>query len=583
MYRPLCVVLYFFTCVSPFIAQINVEGYVFEKSNRGFIQNAQVAIFYPNEEQSIIVTETDNNGRYQAVLPESGIFEIVILREPFISHSELIKVENLPKVYIKHEVTRLSGYIFEITLAEKNPEPGTPKDALKGALVEVFNNTTIREELIIEDYQGPDFRINLIKGNHYTIMVRKEGYISKRLEAYVDVAGCILCFEGLGSMKPGVNENLSEENSIGTLIANIEMDRIYEGKTIGVENIYYRLNSAELTTEAKNELKKLSAFIKDNPGINVELGSHTDSRGRQDYNQKLSEDRAKSAVNYLVNSLGISSNRVSAKGYGASKIINECKSGVICSEERHAVNRRTELKVLDVIMSEQHRYLRQIKADELLEDMIAGVSKLEQIRIPIGENLDRQSTDEMSGTEKGRFFERVDSEENNNGIDTSENSRDVTTAPLHELKNTVNVSEPSTSLIKDEPTPITHDKDKQKGRDEATAPSVTDSLRGDQERQTPGQEPFASLQSNVLTNKDLTGYTGFKIVLMFSRYPLVETHPIFKEKGKLLQYATADHINLYMIGDYQSLTEARKEMADNFLKRYPSAYVVGFTNGARTY
>ena len=85
--------------------------------------------------------------------------------------------------------------------------------------------------------------------------------------------------------------------------------------------------------------------MKDNSGVKVELGSHTDSRASAAYNQTLSQNRANASVNYIV-SQGIERSRITGKGYGETKLLNKCADGVSCSEEQHAINRRTEMKVI---------------------------------------------------------------------------------------------------------------------------------------------------------------------------------------------------------------------------------------------
>ncbi|HPJ54276.1 MAG TPA: OmpA family protein, partial [Flavobacteriales bacterium] len=83
----------------------------------------------------------------------------------------------------------------------------------------------------------------------------------------------------------------------------------------------------------------------DNPTVKIELSSHTDCRGGEGYNLKLSERRAKSAVDYLV-SKGIPKDRVLSKGYGESKPSESCEC-TKCTDEEHQRNRRTEFKVLE--------------------------------------------------------------------------------------------------------------------------------------------------------------------------------------------------------------------------------------------
>ncbi len=87
--------------------------------------------------------------------------------------------------------------------------------------------------------------------------------------------------------------------------------------------------------------------LKDNPTLRIELSSHTDSRGKDKYNMALSQKRAQAAVNYLV-SKGIARDRMVAKGYGESKLLNRCANGVKCSEAEHQLNRRTEFTVLEL-------------------------------------------------------------------------------------------------------------------------------------------------------------------------------------------------------------------------------------------
>jgi len=82
------------------------------------------------------------------------------------------------------------------------------------------------------------------------------------------------------------------------------------------------------------------------PEMVIELGSHTDSRGDDDYNQKLSLRRANSARRWLINK-GIDSKRIQAKGYGETVILNNCSNGEDCTDDEHRFNRRTEFKILE--------------------------------------------------------------------------------------------------------------------------------------------------------------------------------------------------------------------------------------------
>lgn len=112
-------------------------------------------------------------------------------------------------------------------------------------------------------------------------------------------------------------------------------------------DILFDYNKANLLPASIQVLNKLADLLQVNPGAIVELSAHTDCRGTDSYNERLSQRRAESAVNYLV-SLGVNENRIIAKGYGEKRLKNRCHDGVVCSEEEHLVNRRVEIKVLDV-------------------------------------------------------------------------------------------------------------------------------------------------------------------------------------------------------------------------------------------
>ena len=110
--------------------------------------------------------------------------------------------------------------------------------------------------------------------------------------------------------------------------------------------IYYDYNSAKLTPASEKIIDDyLVKLMKDKPGLRIEIASHTDSRGNDDYNMALSQQRAQSVVNYLVEK-GISRDRLVSKGYGETRLKNRCANGVNCTEEEHQQNRRTEFRIL---------------------------------------------------------------------------------------------------------------------------------------------------------------------------------------------------------------------------------------------
>lgn len=131
-----------------------------------------------------------------------------------------------------------------------------------------------------------------------------------------------------------------------TLEVALLLEPMFEvGKTFELENIYYDFDKHTIRPDAAAILDELLRTLRDNPTLKIELSSHTDSRGSDAYNEALSQRRAQSAVDYLV-SRGIARERMVAKGYGESKLVNRCADGVACSSAEHQANRRTEVTVL---------------------------------------------------------------------------------------------------------------------------------------------------------------------------------------------------------------------------------------------
>ena len=120
-----------------------------------------------------------------------------------------------------------------------------------------------------------------------------------------------------------------------------------EGMVIYLEGITYDFNKSAIRKGAARDLEALAALMQKYKSIKVELGAHTDSRGTDEYNLALSKARAVYAKDYL-SERGINSKRIQTKGYGESKLRNECKDGTRCSEKEHAYNRRIEVKILKI-------------------------------------------------------------------------------------------------------------------------------------------------------------------------------------------------------------------------------------------
>lgn len=194
---------------------------------------------------------------------------------------------------------------------------------VEGVIVEVTDAKTSKVYNMVSDKTG-NFNLKLAPETLYDLYCTKFGCFSK-----TDKISTI----GL---------KYSED-----FFADFEVEPIVIDKPIVLENIYYDFDKWDIRPDAAVELNKLVKILNDNPNIEIEMGSHTDARGSDQYNMVLSDKRAMAAVKYLI-SQGIDSSRLTFKGYGEKVHMNGCKNDVPCTEEEHQKNRRTEFKVTKI-------------------------------------------------------------------------------------------------------------------------------------------------------------------------------------------------------------------------------------------
>ncbi len=189
-------------------------------------------------------------------------------------------------------------------------------------------NSNEKKEIESTDMLGY-FKKDIKKDTRYDILIKKKGYFTIRSE-----------FSTKGK-KPGLYD-------IKEFLWNAEFQKAEVGVTMEFGNIYFDSGSWTIRKDSIPGLDRMAQFLLDNPKIKVELGAHTDTMGDAVSNQQLSQKRAQSTVEYLIEK-GIPAENISAKGYGKSKIKNRCIDGVACSAEEHQVNRRTELRVQEIL------------------------------------------------------------------------------------------------------------------------------------------------------------------------------------------------------------------------------------------
>ena len=141
-----------------------------------------------------------------------------------------------------------------------------------------------------------------------------------------------------------VVETDNENDKVNT--ADLYLESLIKDNQIVINPIFFDFDKWNIRTDAQYELEKIIDVMRAHPTMVIKIESHTDSRGSDRYNEKLSDRRAKSTREYII-SRGIEANRIeSAIGYGEYQLLNKCSNGVKCSKEEHQLNRRSYFYIL---------------------------------------------------------------------------------------------------------------------------------------------------------------------------------------------------------------------------------------------
>ncbi|HOY05661.1 MAG TPA: OmpA family protein [Saprospiraceae bacterium] len=160
------------------------------------------------------------------------------------------------------------------------------------------------------------------------------------------------------------------------LMQNISVAPLLPGTIVELPNIYYNFNDATLRPDGRKDLDLVVSLMRQQPSITVELASHTDCRGNGTYNQQLSQRRADGVVEYMV-SRGVERERLKPVGYGESEPRNICQDGVNCTEQEHARNRRTEVRILTGMQGASMIYVNgQMNSPQPIDPTVAAPNKV---------------------------------------------------------------------------------------------------------------------------------------------------------------------------------------------------------------
>ena len=329
-------------------AEINENGSIGEAINLGPIINT------PEREMFSFISGDDelyfsSDGRADGL----GGLDIYVSK---ITENRITKPQNLGKPLNsdKDDFSFILNYETRRGYFSSNRNGGKGDDDIYTFIQEIpleFECIQVVKGIVTEKYSG-----RLLPGSLVVLQDEKGKELNRKITddnaTFSFEVACNKSFKLIGT-----KENYSKDTAIffstegEDLIVPLQLvseEFVSErGKClIKINPIYFDFDKSDIRPDAEIELNKVVEVMRKYPDIIIEGGSHTDSRGTFKYNKALSARRANSTVQYII-AQGIDPNRISAKGYGETQLVNGCADGVNCSEKEHQFNRRTEFVIVN--------------------------------------------------------------------------------------------------------------------------------------------------------------------------------------------------------------------------------------------
>ncbi len=311
---------------------ILASGYVFDKNTEAPLPGSDVIVVNTDSGETEVALKADDNGYYYSFLKPNVAYRFDVSHKGYNPQTRTLETYEIT---FPMEFCLSSGYDMDFYL-EKESIIRT----ISGRVYEKETGKPLVQEPVYLYADG-----NKASATH----TNKDGvYVFENVNPNVLYKVAVESKEYFPESKElKIIAKEGDKSQVYSKATGYDMDlivtKIVIGEEIEIEDIYYDLDKANLLPESKVELNKLIKLIKSKPGIKVQLSSHTDSRGSDAYNNKLSDARAKSVVDYLVEN-GISASQLTWKGYGKTRLqIKDAKT-----EAEHRKNRRTTFKVLEL-------------------------------------------------------------------------------------------------------------------------------------------------------------------------------------------------------------------------------------------
>lgn len=297
----------------------------FENGKWGKPINLGYPINGPDDDVFFVVSGSGNRAYFssskQGGYGDKDIYRITFLgaeKEPLLStEDQLLAMVASPVSNLKTDVA------VEVKSAKLTILKGVITDAKNGQVLEASIDLIDNDKNeVLATFKSNSatgkYLVTLPSGKNYGIAVKRDGYLFH-----------------------SENFNLPDNADFQEFTKDVALKKLEVGSTIVLRNIFFDFDKATIRPESANELDRLIKLLNDNPTVKIELGSHTDNKGSDEYNMKLSDNRSKSVVAYLI-AKGIAATRLVAKGYGETKFIDTNET-----DEGRQNNRRTEFKILE--------------------------------------------------------------------------------------------------------------------------------------------------------------------------------------------------------------------------------------------
>lgn len=348
-----------------------VEGVYKNKVNIPKVRQVKNDELTPSEYRAQPISFlTDGKGKVQPEVRVGKTYTILIEKQGYaavkkvVNANELVRTPEWIVPMTKRKGLSLNGSVIHQEYNRMIPN----------ASVDLFNFCTGEYESTVSDDEG-NFEFFLECNCDYELVAKKDRFVEDK-KKYSTLGMDCKAAKPINSIlylnvAEEVTKVMPEEKTVVPQVVNvkptpapiivesspvtIEETNYKVGQVITLEDVFYDFNKATIRGDASQALDNIVQILKQYPSMEIELYSHTDSRGDRMYNEDLSQRRASSAVKYIV-ARGISAHRLTGKGYGEWLLKNDCGDGVDCSEAQHQENRRTEVKITKLDADVEVRY-----------------------------------------------------------------------------------------------------------------------------------------------------------------------------------------------------------------------------------